>query len=534
MAALGAPVAHSALARVEGWAVIVGGLTGWRQRLFALLMGALATLAMPPFHAVPLLLIAFPALVWLIDGAATPRKALVAGWWFGLGHFSLGLYWISHALLTDPVKFGWMIPFALFGLGGILGLFPAVAAWMVKRSQVQGAGRILILAAAWTFLEWVRGWIFTGFPWNLMGSVWDVSAAMLQGAAVAGVHGLSLLTVMAAASLAMLGAASAKPWRRVGLPAVCGLLLVALWAGGSWRLATSDTIMVEDVRLRLVQANVAQHHKWQDELREAHLSDHVALSRGPGFEAITHVVWPETATPFFLDHDPVHRATVALAAPLNGAVLTGAPRASQLGANPVLLWNSLQAVDAFSKVIATYDKAHLVPFGEYVPLRNILPIAKITHGGTDFSAGPGPKILSVPGLPDFGVLICYEAIFPGAVTGTERPDWLLNITNDGWFGLSAGPHQHLASARLRAVEEGLPLVRAANTGISAIIDGNGRILSSLPLGERGILDSPLPMPLAPTLFSQFGALIPLSLCLVIAALGALLHKLHNRSIMASV
>lgn len=503
---------------------IAGRLTaldGWKRRGTAVLLGGTAALALPPVHLLPVLLIAFPGLVWLLEGSRSRRAAFGAGWWFGLGWFTLGLYWIAHALLIEPEKFGWMIPFATLGLGGVLAAFTGTATWLVHLSGVRGPGRVPMLAAAWTLMEWVRSWAFTGFPWNPVGSVWDPVLPVLQFGAIAGMFGLSLVTILAAALPALAADSRLTPRARLAALAVAAGLPLALAGWGAARLAPGGDGVVEGVRLRLVQAAIGQSHKWRDDLRQAHLDAHVALSRAPGFDGITHVVWPETATPYFLDSDPERRAQAARAVPPGGLLLTGAPRIAR---QPFQVWNSLMAVDDQARVVGVYDKVHLVPFGEYVPLRGLLPDA-VNVGGSDFAPGAGLRTLALPGLPPAAPLICYEAIFPGAVVGRDqpRPAWLLNVTNDGWFGLSAGPYQHLASSRMRAIEEGLPLVRVANTGISAVFDGHGRPIARLGLGERGVVDAPLPQaPPGLTPFARFGNLAALVMAAAAAGVGLLL------------
>jgi apolipoprotein N-acyltransferase len=245
--------------------------------------------------------------------------------------------------------------------------------------------------------------------------------------------------------------------------------------------------------------------------RRDNLYEQVLLSRAPGWEKATHVIWSETAATWPVDRaeDGVVRNLVAQAVPPGGWLITGAPRQSPQGA-PLRIWNSVVALSAAGEIAAIYDKAHLVPFGEYVPFAGVLPVAKLTHGRVDFSAGPGLETERLPRTPAYSPLVCYEVIFPGAVVAADRPDWLLNVTNDAWFGLSAGPHQHFASAVLRSVEEGLPLVRAANTGISAVVDPYGRVVARLDLGRRGVLDAPLPLPLPPTWFARWGNLTALA------------------------
>ena len=508
-------------------------LRGWQSWLVAAVLGALASAALPPLYVIPVLLLSFPGLVWLLDGAHRPRTAFVLGWWFGLGHFVAGIYWVALALLTDAERYGWMVPFAVLGLSAVLAVFTGLATWGVFTSRARGGGRVVMLALAWTAAEWLRSHVFTGFPWNLMGTVWTVSDTMIQIAAVTGVWGLSLLTVMCAASPALLADGKIPSdekvlsglkvdWLRLAPVLIAAATLEAVWAGGALRLGGARVEMVPGVALRLVQPNIAQNHKWHPELRAAHLQKHLSLTSGAAATdavfgtSATHVIWPETAAPFFLDFDAAARSRIAAVTPPGGGVITGTPRATPPDVRPRQVWNSITALDDRGAVLGNYDKFHLVPFGEYVPMRSVLPLDKITHGGLDFSAGPGPRTLHLPGLPPFSPLICYEVIFPGNVTDAkDPPQWILNVTNDGWFGLSSGPYQHFASARLRAVEEGLPLVRAANTGISAVVDPYGRVIASLGLGREGIIDNPLPQALSGgTVYSRFGDVILLGLLLL--------------------
>lgn len=526
-----AAAARRALApdgRIRRLADWVRSLSGRRRAVLLVVLGLVSAAALPPLYAVPVLLVCFPLVVWALDRATDHFDAFMTGWWFGFGHFVAGLYWLAYAMLVDAAKFAWMIPFAVFGLSGVLAVFTGTATLLVRASNARGGGRILILAAAWVGLEWVRSWIFTGFPWNLIGTVWAGSDEMMQAASLAGTYGLGLLTILAAAAPAVLADEMPAARRRRFLAAAAALLAVT-WAWGTLRLSQATGEMVPDVRLRLVQANVAQTTKWKDDLREHHLAEHVRLSRSPGFERVTHVIWPESAAPYFLDRDLPHRLIAAQAVPDGGLVITGVPRAAPSVSAPgeVDVWNSLQAIDDRAEVVATYDKVHLVPFGEYVPMRWLLPIDKITDGIRDFAFGPGLRRMELPGLPAAAPLICYEAIFPAAVVPPgPRPGWLLNVTNDGWFGISSGPHQHLAGARLRAVEEGLPLVRAANTGISAVTDAYGRTIARLGLGEQGVVDAPLPVALAgATPYGRFGDAVPLALIVLLSLAGLRLHRL---------
>lgn len=509
-------------------------LKGWRRWCCAALLGALAATAFPPLYILPFAVVAFTGLVWLIDGAGggpkPARAVFAAGWWFGFGHFVAGLYWISNALMVDAAKFGWLVPFAVTGLSAYFALYPAVAALATRLSGAKGLSRIVVLAVAWTACEWLRGVVLTGFPWNLMGTVWAWSDAMIQITAVTGVFGLSLLTVLAAAVPASFADATpAVPWYRRLRAVIAVTALVGLvWLGGAARLASAPHIdagggqgMVPDVRLRVVQANVDQRHKWRAGQRGINFRKQLRMSVGsdaatPG--GVTHVIWPETASTYVLANDIAARAALARIVPPKGVVITGAPRTTPKGVKPFRVWNSIHAIDGAGNVLASYDKFHLVPFGEFVPLRGLLPLAKLTAGTVDFSAGSGPRTLKLPGLPPVSPLICYEVIFPGNVLDrNDRPGWLLNLTNDAWFGISTGPYQHFAAARFRAAEQGLPLVRAANTGISAVVDPYGRVIARLGLGVEGVLDSPLPRALpALTLYGRFGDWV--LLCLLLAAL----------------
>ena len=504
--------------------------SGWRRLALAAGLGLLAAAALPPVHAIVLLVPAFVGLLWLIDGSRGWRGAFVVGWWFGFGHFAAGLYWIAHALLVDAQKFGWMVPFAVGGLAAVVALFPAVAALLVRASGARGAGRVLVLGATWTALEWLRGWIFTGFPWNLMGTVWAVSEPMMQLAAVCGVYGLSLLSVTVAAMPAVLADGAVVERRALGAAVAAAAVLGVAWVGGAARLALAPGGEVADVRLRLVQPAIDQKLKWRPKLRLSHVKRQLdmssALPSGAAAQSPTHVIWAETAVPFNLASEPELLKALGAAVPAGGLLIAGAPRLTRREGAAARIWNSLHAVDERAAIVGTYDKFHLVPFGEYVPFRGLLDVSKLVPGRMDFSPGPGPVTLRLPGLPPFSPLICYEAIFPGRVLNKEdRPAWLLNITNDAWFGMSSGPYQHFAAARFRAVEEGLPLVRVANTGISAVVDAHGRIVAKLGLGVTGVLDSPLPVALEGiTPYGLFGDWMVAALLLAAAGSGVLLSR----------
>jgi apolipoprotein N-acyltransferase len=523
-AASSAPAAP--LARL---AARIAALSGWRRLALAAGLGGTAVLALPPLHLLPLLIPALSGLVWQLGGVRRRWEAFGLGWAFGLGFFGGGLYWVGEAFLVDAATYGWMMPFAVGGLAAGLAIFTGLATLVVHILPVQGMpARALALALAWIAASWLRGHVLTGFPWNLLATAWDPWPAMQQSAAFWGAWGLSLATALAAAAPATLGEAGPRRRRAAGV-LVSLVIVVGLGTAGGPRVASApdpDAAVVPGVTLRIVQPSIPQELKWRSDLRLEHLKTYLRMTREPGLGRVSHVIWPETAIPLFLSQTENLRGALGSVARPGGALITGLPRLEH-GPDGPALYNTLTAFDPGGETLARYDKAHLVPFGEYVPFEDWLPVEKLAAGRTGFSAGPGPRTLSLPGAPPVSPLICYEAIFPGAVTAREaRPGWLLNVTNDAWFGRSAGPYQHLASARLRAVEEGLPLVRAANSGISVVVDPFGRTLARLELGQRDILDAPLPEALAPTPYARFGD----SVFAVLAALLALaLRPLSRRA-----
>jgi len=362
-----------------------------------------------------LLAVAFTGLVWLADGAAAARRrvrtAFWLGWWFGLGFFTAGLYWIAAALLVDLAQFWWLVPFAVLGLPAFFGLFTGAVIALYAASGAVGIARPLVLATLWTAAEFVRGHLLTGFPWNLIGSTWSDVGPVLQAAAVVGIYGLSWLTVAWAALPAVLAAPAAMGWRPArGAVAATGIglaLLIAVAAAGAARLAgapdpTSPQATVADVRLRLVQPNIEQSLKWRDSERAQIFRTLLALSQAPASPGgpPTAIIWPEAATPFLFEQSPEARAAAAAAVPADGLLITGTPRATPRPGGGTQYWNGLIALDHADQVRGSYDKFHLVPFGEYVPLSQVLPIGRIATGGGDgFSAGPGPRTLRLPGLP---------------------------------------------------------------------------------------------------------------------------------------
>jgi apolipoprotein N-acyltransferase len=497
----------------------LAGLTGWRRYVAAGAAGSLATLALPPAYAAPLLWISFPTLLWLLDGANRPLRGFAVGWTFGFAHHLLGLYWISFALLVDAERFAWLMPFAAAGIPAVLALFTgaAGAALAALRPLLpRPLARVLAFAVLWSVAEWLRGHLFTGFPWNLIGYSWIGWLPVAQSLAFVGSYGLGLLTV-AAASLPYLLRPSIE--RTTGPLAIAGVAAFpVVFAGGALRMAMESPGHVPGVMLRVVQPNIPQTLKADPVQRARNFRTTLELSIAGRSPAVTDLVWPETAAMYLVESDPIARQAIAAVTPAGGLTLTGALRLTGADGDQHF-WNSLLAVDHDARVVASYDKFHLVPFGEYVPLRRWLPLQAVASIG-DMSAGPGPRLLDLPGLPPVSPLICYEVVFPHAVVpAAGRPQWIVNVTNDGWYGRTAGPHQHFAMAQARAIEEGLPVVRAANTGISGVIDPLGRITAQLGLGRQGVVDAALPGALEPTVYGRFGDL-PFAVVLLLFAAAA--------------
>ena len=457
---------------------------GWRRWAIAGAAGALSALAMPPINAWPILFLTFPTLVWLIDGAGTGdfagvKAAAAAGWWFGFGYFVAGLYWIGFAFLVDAPTFGWMLPFAVMGLPAVLAIYMAIGAALARMLWTRGSLRILALAASLTVTEWLRGHLLTGFPWNTFGYALTTPLPLAQVASVIGIWGLTFAAVAVFSSPATLTddrAETSRPW----LPFVLGIaVLVGFGLDGLQRLHRHPTRFVDNVRLRIMQPNLQQDVRFNYAARQEVMNRYLALSarsagpNSPTLADATFLVWPESAFPFFLAREPDALAEITDLLPPNTVLITGAMRLVE-PVNPAepRAYNSIYVIDHSGSIVALYDKLHLVPFGEYLPFERFLEelgVQELTKQRGGFVPGDRRRLIAIPGAPAALPLICYEIIFPGDVRPPGvRPGFIINVTNDGWFGISSGPYQHLQQARVRAIEEGLPLVRAANTGISAV------------------------------------------------------------------
>ena len=523
---------------------------GWPRAAIAFSAGAISTLALPPFDLWFVPFLTFPLVVWLIDGAVAGRlsgipAAAMTGWWFGFGYFLAGLYWVGYAFLVDADTFGWLLPFAVVLLPAGLALFTAAGFALARLLWTRGAARILALALALTLVEWLRGHVLTGFPWNTYGYAFTGSLWLAQTASLIGIWGLTFIAVAAFATPAVLTDAPPDTKRR-WLPLITAVIVLAAMGGyGAMRLSATQTTFVDGVRLRIMQPNLQQDEKFNYASRHSTMQRYLALSdrsTGPdssGIRDVTHLIWPESAFPFFLTREPEAMAQIANLLPQGTVLITGGIRAPDLIPDGAITraYNSIYVIDHDGSVVSAYDKVHLVPFGEYLPFQDLLErlgLQQLTKMRGGFIPGDRRREVTVPGAPPFAPLVCYEAIFPGEVVPPgQRPAWMLNLTNDAWFGNSPGPYQHFRQARVRAIEEGLPLVRAANTGISGVVDPVGRVVRSLPLGVEGVLDAPLPKPLGPTVYGRVGDL-PAAILMVVSLAAVIRRRRHDAMASTSI
>ena len=493
----------------------------------AFLAGLVSALGFAPVDLWPLTLLGFAALLWLVEGAPTLRSALARGWWFGLGQFTLGLNWIATAFTYQAAMPAWLGWIAVVLLSLYLAVYPAMAAGLAWRWAWAGpkpapdaepaAGRhirlVLVLAAAWIVGEWLRATMFTGFAWNPAGVVLiGTSAAWL--AQWLGTYGLSAIAVLAGGAFRLVfgGMAEKK---------AAAILILALYAGSAaaWALHATPAPGTGPA-VRIVQPDIGQQNKWERGYEQQNLERFIRLTGAPAAEPRL-LLWPEAATPDYLAYDPAARDRLAsLLGPRDLLLLGGVEPIFDASGRGVAAFNSVYVLTPDGRLTARYDKSHLVPYGEYLPMRPVLSaigLSRLAPGDLDFRGGPGPRTLDLGAFGRAGIQVCYEIIFSGAVIDpAHRPDFLFNPSNDAWFG-AWGPPQHLAQARLRALEEGMPIIRATPTGISAVIDADGRLLASLPLGAAGAIDAHIPRAAPPTLFARFGNALPFAFALLLLA-----------------
>ena len=499
-------------------------VVGWRRWAIAFFAGGAAALSMAPFYFFPLLIVGYTILSVFIDASnnqARPRFcAFIAGWWFGFGYFLFGIYWMAFSFFVQADEFAWMAPIAITVLPAFLALFPAAAAALSRAFWPHGWRRILLFSVVFASFEYLRGHILTGLPWNLSGQALAGAAIWAQTAAWYGAYGLSLVTIFISV-LPVLGISNADNhynWKRGVLPPA--IAIAFLLAVGWVRLIDTESGPQREVGIRVVQPNISQREKIDPSFWGENFNKQLSLSQSEN--SSDHdliIIWPENGVPL-LDESPRAMSILATSLPEQSVLVAGAVRRTRAKNGEQSYYNSIAIAsrdkDSLS-IAGHYDKHHLVPFGEYLPffqLLNAVGLAQLTpYGDAGFARGKGPATYQIAGA-EFALLICYEAIFPGEIYPKgERPDGIITVTNDAWFGDSSGPRQHLDQARLRSIESGLPMARSANTGISAIIDAKGRIVEKLPLYERGKIDAPLPRKLPRTLYGLVGDWLFVAMCL---------------------
>lgn len=502
--------------------------------ILALLAGLASATGFAPLGLWPVTLACFALLLNLVREAPTLRRGLLIGWLFGVGHFTVGLNWIAHAFTFQDAMPHWYGYGAVVLLSLYLAVYPAMAAGLAWRwGRDHGPAYVLIYAAAWIVTEWLRATMFTGFAWNPLGAIaYDQPTALL--ARWTGTYGLSglLMALFGAWMLAFRRFALpiASPKALVFAAGLVAFPLVVFASLPAWRAP----LPAKGALIRIVQPNIGQETKYDPAQDAANFRKLATLSGQPGTEPRL-LLWPEAAVPEYLDEDVFARARVAALLGPRDILLLGATKryrenrfvGDYVEERTIGGRNSMYAMDSAGRLLHRYDKAHLVPYGEYLPMRPILSViglSRLVPGDVDFWPGPGPQSYALPGFGKTGVQICYEIIFSGQVIDRgDRPDFLFNPSNDAWFG-SWGPPQHLAQARLRAAEEGIPVIRSTPTGISAVVDADGRLLASVPHLRAGFIETRLPAPHAPTLFARLGNILPLVLAVFLGALGVALRR----------
>lgn len=472
----------------------VGRVAAGKDRIMMVVLGAVMATGLAPLSLGPLAFCAVMGILLLTETTTTVRSAALLGWLAGLGYFGVGLHWIVEPFFVDAAETGWMAPFALIAMSGGLALFWGAAFGLAR---VFGGG-VWRFALMWAAFEIARGFVFSGFPWALVSHIWS-GGVVLQWSAFLGSYGLTLLTLVLAAVPVWLW----QTWRRpvIALVLAAGAL-GALFGVGIWQGAQEMPQVSQDAPvIRLVQPNAPQHEKWDPEKIPVFFNRMVRFSAAE--PAPDLVVWPESALAMLLNE--ADQALSYIAEQSRAPLVIGVQRQAE----ETVYHNSLALIDETGAVQDVYDKHHLVPFGEYMPVPSfwrslgIRSLAvRVLYG---YTPGPGPRMLDLPGIGKALPLICYEAVFPRHTRlPGERADVMLQLTNDAWFGAAVGPWQHLEQAKMRAIEQGVPMVRVANTGISGVIDAKGRLTAHLPLGEAGFLDVSVPPALPPTLYARLG------------------------------
>jgi len=450
--------------------------TRLQRALLCLVLGGIASLGMAPYNIWPILILSFSFFYILLDRTTSLKGAFCYSWLFGFGYFFTGLFWVKNALLVDGNPFSWVWPLAVMGLPSLLAFFTACAGLASKKLfNLRGAAGFLGFTALMATAEWARGFVFTGYPWNLFGMTWSATLPMVQNVAIGNIYFLTWLTIFwfALPGFCFLKTPSRQQKTSLGAFALVSFTLCLVF--GVWRLATVEIQTVPDVKIHIVQPDISQSEKWDGSKIAQHFMKMVDLSRpdDDSGSGKTIIVWPETAMNYWIAEDP---EAIRLLKDLLGSyegeavLLTGILRHDRAAKT---YYNSLAMIDRDGNISNIYNKHHLVPFGEYIPFQKWIPLEPVV-AFNGFVHGTGPRTLEALGVK-YSPAICYEIIFSGKITAGDSPDLIVNVTNDAWYGISVGPYQHFAQAVFRAVEEGIPVARSANTGFSGMIDPLGRV-----------------------------------------------------------
>lgn len=509
--------------------------------LSSLFLGLIASFCYTPHNISVLFFITFPLFILLlfknIDDNRPAWRSFVIAWAFGFGQYIASIYWISYAFLVDAQSFAWFLPIPIVLLPAVMAIFCGLPALLTHYFKGPYILRYFCFSSSWFLFEYIRGkYIFSGFPWSLTSHIWDDNLAILQVISYTGSYGLSLLTALVAALPVIL-------YKRKHLKLTIPYALIVyssfafIWLFGQQTLDSAQNTFHSNTHLRLVQPNIEQKKKWDKNYLESNLDNLIDLSLDKNEKSDSIIIWPETASTFYLNYDWKHLRKIKQAIPKQGYLMTGSIRVQVKNDGESLSrWNSLLALDNTGSIISHYDKVHLVPFGEYLPLKSLFSWMPLVTEDMGFQTGDSLKSIEIGSIPAFSPLICFEVIFSGDVVNEQKKhqtEWILNITNDAWYGDSPGPYQHLAISRLRAIEEGLPLIRVANTGISAVIDPWGRVLNSIPLNKRGYIDTLLPQKRSKKTFFSNHKNTPVVSFGVIIIIISLLLKLKSRKYLQS-
>lgn len=488
----------------------------------ALIFGAVFCFAFAPFNFFPAAIISLSVFYFLLEKESEKKQIFWLGFFYGFGYFLAGVYWISISLLVEAEKFAWLIPFALTLIPSALALYLALFAvsykfLILKLKLAQTYQKILLFSICWLAFEVLRSLLFTGFPWNLIGYVWMFDVRFAQLSSIFGIYGLSLFAVL----ISLLPILFFKK-NSIGDKIFAGILIlffIGNFLFGFFYIDDKKLITTDKTKLRLVQANIKQEMKWDVEEKYKNLLKHIALTNSQSLDDVKAVIWSETSVPYVIENNSDLIKKLNFAMPL----ITGGIRPEREEENIKNVWNSVFVIEN-NLVKSFYDKHHLVPFGEYIPLQKFLPfVEKITDGAVGFSEGDGPQTLATSAF-SFSPLLCYEVIFTDEIVQkNSRPDLLVNLTNDAWFGVSSGPYQHFNMARMRAIEQGIPLARVAGTGITAFVDPFGRVVKKIDLNQEGIIDVDFIKKFAPTIYVNYGYK-PLILLLAVMSLFLITTK----------